>query len=136
MLKREWHGMRVRVSDTALRASLPGAGELFYDADQDRLMVDWWRPVTDRDDATARRWRHVGFGEPFELTSSTRELVRTFLDLIENYERWVEAREGRDERIARTARSSASRDRRSPYNPLAETRRVHRLLIPRTRRSR
>lgn len=115
VLKREWHNLRVRVSESTLRVAQPGLGELFYEADGRRLLLD---------------------GEPFESTPNSRRLVREVLGLIEDYERWVEAREGRDERIARTARGTAGQGRRTPYNPLAEARRVQRLLIPRTRRSR
>lgn len=115
VLKREWHDLRVRVSEETLRVAQPGVGELFYDADEKTLLLD---------------------GEAFEPTAKSRRLVAAVLGLIQDYERWVEAREGRDERIARTARSSAGQGRRTPYNPLAEARRVHRLLIPRTRRSR
>ncbi|MGI9538954.1 MAG: hypothetical protein ACR2N6_02255 [Miltoncostaeaceae bacterium] len=115
VLKREWHNLGIRASDTALRVAQPGLGELFYDAEDRVLLLD---------------------GEPFTPTPKSRRLVREVLALIEDYERWVEAREGRDERIARTARSKAGQGRRTPYNPLAEARRVNRLLIPRTRRSR
>ena len=45
--------------------------------------------------------------------------------LIQGYERWVEAREGREERLRRGHWSSA--DRRQ-VNALAETRRLQRLI--------
>jgi hypothetical protein len=71
-------------------------------------------------------------GEPFEMTESALDLVRQLLDLVQDYERWVEVREGRQGRIDRLAHISAHD--RHPVNALAETRRLQRMLqVPRTR---
>jgi hypothetical protein len=104
VLKRDWHGMGVRVSATALRAARPGAGELVYRAADRQVLLD---------------------GEPFAPTEQGLELVRQVLDLIQGYERWVEAREGRQGRMSRVQPGTA--DRR-PVNALAETRRLQRTL--------
>ena len=70
-------------------------------------------------------------GEPYSGGRPGLDLVQELLDLIGAYERWVEAREGREERIQRSA--EAFPDRR-PVNALAETRRLQRLLhTPRLR---
>jgi len=53
--------------------------------------------------------------------------------LIQGYERWVEAREGREERLRRGHWSAA--DRRQ-VNALAETRRLQRLLTGKAARAR
>lgn len=109
VLKREWHGMGVRISASALRAALPGAGELVYRASDRALLLD---------------------GGPFTATPGGLEIVQQLLDLIQSYERWVEAREGRRERIGRgVQRGDASR----PLNALAESRRMQRLLQNRRR---
>jgi hypothetical protein len=111
VLKREWHGMSVRISDTTFRAARPGAGELVYRAGDRAVLLN---------------------GEPFEMTESALDLVRQLLDLVEDYERWVEVREGRQGRIDRLAHISAHD--RHPVNALAETRRLQRMLqVPRTR---
>jgi len=111
VLKREWHGMSVRISGTTFRAARPGAGELVYRAVDRAVLLN---------------------GAPFEITESSLELVRQLLDLVQNYERWVEVREGRRGRIDRLARVQPA-DRR-PINALAETRRLQRMLhIPRSR---
>lgn len=104
VLKREWHGLGVRVSAGALRVARPGAGELVYRAGDRGVLLD---------------------GSPFTPTPLGLELVRQLLDLIQSYERWVEAREGRQERINRG--QSGAGDRR-PLNALAETRRMQRIL--------
>lgn len=104
ILKREWHGLAVRVSTAGVRAALPGAGELVWDAAERAVMLD---------------------GEPYRNTPGGLALVESLLDLIAAYERWVEAREGREERIERGR--SALPDRR-PVNALAETRRLQRLI--------
>ena len=104
VLKREWHGMGVRVSANTLRAALPGAGELVYRAADRTVLLD---------------------GGAFVATQGGLELVRQLMDLITSYERWVEAREGREERIGRGAQGGG--DAR-PLNALAETRRMQRLL--------
>jgi hypothetical protein len=104
VLKREWHGLAVRVSSAGVRAARPGAGELAWIAAERRLLLD---------------------GEPYGGGAAGAVLVDGLLDLIAAYERWVEAREGREERIHRSA--AAFPDRR-PLNALAETRRLQRLL--------
>ncbi len=108
VLKREWHGLRVRVSEGSIRAALPGVGELFYQTEDGGIMLD---------------------GEAFTATPEGVRIVKGLLDLIHDYERWVEVREGREERIARTTRPGG-RARQTPYNALAEARRVQRLLLP------
>jgi hypothetical protein len=111
VLKREWHGMSVRISDTTFRVARPGAGELVYRAGDRAVLLN---------------------GEPFEVTAPSLELVRQLLDLVQNYERWVEVREGRQGRIDRLANVQVH-DRRQ-INALAETRRLQRMLqIPRTK---
>ncbi|WP_217913738.1 hypothetical protein [Miltoncostaea marina] len=112
VLKREWHGLAVRVSASGLRAAQPGEGELAWLADTRTLLLD---------------------GEPFAGSPAGMRLVESLLNLIAGYERWVEAREGRDERISR-GRSSLP-DRR-PVNALAETRRLQRLMHTPRRRGR
>jgi hypothetical protein len=110
VLKREWHGLAVRVSLAGVRAARPGEGELAWLADGRTLLLD---------------------GQPYTGQASGLGLVEGLLALIAAYERWVEAREGRDERIQR-GRALPS-DRR-PVNALAETRRLQRLLqTPRAR---
>jgi hypothetical protein len=103
VLKREWHGLQVRVSAEALIARRPGLGELVYRDRGGRLELD---------------------GEAFAPTLEGSELVAGLLSLIAAYERWVEAREGREGRLAR---HGVGLDRR-PVNALAETRRLQRLL--------
>lgn len=111
VLKREWHGMSVRISGTTFRAAKPGDGELVYRAGDRAVLLN---------------------GEPFEVTPSSLGLVRQLLDLVQDYERWVEVREGRQGRIDRLARVSTT-DRR-PVNALAETRRLQRMLqVPRAK---
>lgn len=104
VLKREWHGLAVRVSLAGVRAARPGEGELAWLAEGRTLLLD---------------------GEPYSGEAAGMSLVESLLALIAAYERWVEAREGRDERIQR-GRDLPS-DRR-PVNALAETRRLQRLL--------
>jgi hypothetical protein len=111
VLKREWHGMSVRISGSTFRAAKPGAGELVYRTDDRAVLLN---------------------GEPFEVTQLSLDLVRQLLDLVEDYERWVEVREGRKGRIDRVANLS-TQDRR-PVNALAETRRLQRMLqVPRAK---
>lgn len=104
VLKREWHGMLMRVSSNGLRAALPGAAELVWDAGERVVLLD---------------------GEPYHDTPGGLSLVEHLLDMIAAYERWVEAREGREERMERAR--TAFPDRR-PMNALAETRRLQRLI--------
>jgi hypothetical protein len=104
VLKREWHGTQVRVGPDALRVvSEDGTGELA------------WRPelgltLDDR---------------PFTASGEGIALAEAINGLIQSYERWIEAREGREERLKRGHWSAA--DRRQ-VNALAETRRLNRLL--------
>jgi hypothetical protein len=109
VLKREWHGLAVRVSSAGVRAARPGAGELAWVAADRRLLLN---------------------GEPYAGGAEGAPVVEALLDLIAAYERWVEAREGREERIHRSA--AAFPDRR-PMNALAETRRLQRMLQGRQR---
>jgi hypothetical protein len=104
VLKREWHGLAVRVSSAGVRAARPGAGELVWLAPERTLLLD---------------------GEPYRGEKAGLPLVESLLDLIAAYERWVEAREGREGRIERAR--VAMPDRR-PINALAETRRLQRML--------
>lgn len=104
VLKREWHGLAVRVSGGGLRAALPGAAELVWSASDRAVLLD---------------------GEPYHDTDKGLALVENLLDMIAAYERWVEAREGREGRIQRGR--TAFPDRR-PLNALAETRRLQRLI--------
>ena len=101
VLKRDWHDLRVRVSPELLRATLPGQGELSHHLGG-ILLID---------------------GEPFQSTPRAVRIADSFVELIRSYERWIEAREGREGRLSR----GASPDRRQ-FNALAETRRVQRLL--------
>jgi hypothetical protein len=104
VLKREWHGVTVRIGTGDVRARHPDLGELRYDADADELTVD---------------------GRPFDGGATALELAELVVSLINDYERWVEVREGRASRLRRTA--SVSSDRR-PVNAIAETRRLQRML--------
>jgi hypothetical protein len=107
VLKREYRGLNVRVSDAALRAALPGVGELYVRRDDASLLLD---------------------GRPFEPSEEGREVAEALVAMIQDYERWVEAREGREERIARARRIDVSRATPRPYNTLAETRRLQRIM--------
>jgi hypothetical protein len=102
VLKREWRGAQIRISVTDVSAN-GATGSLHYQAADRLLTVD---------------------GKPFS-PAEHREIADTVLDLIREYERWVEAREGREERIQRAR--NISRDRRQ-VNALAETRRLQRVL--------
>lgn len=110
VLKREWRGLQVRVSGIGIRVTRPGGGELTYvAADGPPILMLDGRQMTDHN------------GSP-----AATALVAGVLDLVGAYERWVEAREGRQERMGRAARQASS-DRR-PLNALAETRRLQRIL--------
>ena len=112
VLKREWHGTQVRVGPDALRVVADdGTGELSWVAG-DGLALD---------------------GGPFRPTPAGIALADSVNQLIQSYERWVEAREGREERLRRGHWSAA--DRRQ-VNALAETRRLQRLLSARATRTR
>lgn len=107
VLKREWHGLAVRVSAACVRTRIIGEGALEYHASQPETLFLDERPLL-----------------PGEVESP---LVAGVLDLVGSYERWVEAREGRRERIIRLATSRSDDDRRL-VNHLAETRRLQRQL--------
>ena len=102
VLKRDWHDLRVRVSPDLLRAILPGQGEISHAAADGALLMD---------------------GEPFRSTPRAVRIADSFVELVRSYERWIEAREGREGRLSR----GSGPDRRH-FNALAETRRVQRLL--------
>lgn len=110
VLKREWHGAQVRVGQDSLRVGRRGEGELSW-SPEDGLQLN---------------------GGPFAATAVGLSLAEATVTLIQAYERWVEAREGREERLRRGHFSS--NDRRM-INALAETRRLNRLLNASTRRS-
>ncbi len=101
VLKREWHGLSVRVSVGGMRAARPGEGELAWIAEGRTLLLD---------------------GEPYPGGGAALALVENLLDLIAAYERWVEAREGREERIQRgrggpPRHAAGQRPRRDPPSP-------------------
>lgn len=104
VLKREWEGTQVRVGPDALRVvAEDGGGTLSWSPDAGLTLDDG----------------------PFEATDEGIALAGAINGLIQGYERWVEAREGREERLRRGHWSSA--DRRQ-VNALAETRRLQRLI--------
>lgn len=103
VLKREWHGLAVRVGGTEIRAR-HRSGEILFDAESGELLFD---------------------GAPFGGSPAALEVAELLVSLINDYERWVEVREGRASRLRRTA--SVAADRR-PVNAIAETRRLQRLL--------
>lgn len=112
VLKREWHGTQVRVGPDALRVVADdGSGELAWDSQRGLLLDDG----------------------PFRATPAGIALADSINGLIHGYERWVEAREGREERLRRGHWSAT--DRRQ-VNALAETRRLQRLLTGRAVRAR
>jgi hypothetical protein len=102
VLKREWHGLTVRVGPTEIVARHPSYGELTFDADAEELRFD---------------------GDPSATSPKALETAEMLVSLINDYERWVEVREGRASRLRRTATT----DRR-PLNTIAETRRLQRML--------
>lgn len=104
VLKREWRDLRVRVSASGVRAIRRDGAEIAYRASDGALTLD---------------------GAPLAATPENRPAVEELLDLVGSYERWVEAREGREGRMSRAG--SATPDRR-PVNALAETRRLQRIL--------
>jgi hypothetical protein len=104
VLKRDWHGLEVRVADGVLIARRRGEGEVVFRAEDRSLEYD---------------------GGPFVARKRPLALVQSLLELIQAYERWVEAREGREGRLARGHWSGP--DPR-PVNALAETRRLQRVL--------
>jgi hypothetical protein len=112
VLKREWHGAQVRVGPDALRVVSESDGAELAWAPDSGLTLN---------------------GGPFEPTADGIALADAVNGLIQSYERWIEAREGREERLRRGHWSSA--DRRQ-VNALAETRRLQRLLSTRATRAR
>ena len=104
VLKREWHGLSVRVGAEDLRARHARLGELLYRPDEEELLFQ---------------------GAPFDGSAAALELADLLVSLINDYERWIEVREGRASRLRRT--ESTTSDRR-PLNAIAETRRLQRLL--------
>lgn len=106
VLKREWHGADVRVSPEGIRFSRKGLGELQFDADTAALTFN---------DA------------PFTAGPGPLEAADGLVSLINDYERWLEAREGRAVRLERTRSVTRPTDPR-PTNAIAETRRLQRLL--------
>ncbi|MBM3634699.1 MAG: hypothetical protein FJW99_05335 [Actinobacteria bacterium] len=112
VLKREWRRTQVRVGPDALRVvANDGSGELAWDP-QAGLTLD---------------------GGLFRATPAGIALADSINGLIHGYERWVEAREGREERLRRGHWSAANRRQ---VNALAETRRLQRLLTVGTTRAR
>ncbi|MSO43793.1 MAG: hypothetical protein EXQ74_00545 [Thermoleophilia bacterium] len=103
VLKREWHNTQVRVGPDALRVVGDSGGDLAWTT-AEGLTLD---------------------GSPFEPTARGIALADAINELIHGYERWIEAREGREERLRRGHWSAT--DRRQ-VNALAETRRLQRLL--------
>ncbi len=104
VLKREWHGTQVRVGPDALRVVADEGGADLAWTPEVGLTLD---------------------GDAFAPTANGIALADAINGLIQGYERWIEAREGREERLRRGHWSSA--DRRQ-VNALAETRRLQRLL--------
>jgi hypothetical protein len=103
VLKRDWHGLAVRVSPAELVAARPDA-RLVFRADDRALLVD---------------------GQPLGRRRDGLLLAGDLLGLIQAYERWVEAREGRAVRLSRGHWTGPDRRR---INAMAETRRLQRLL--------
>lgn len=115
VLKREWRGAAVRVSEACLRLRGPDGARLEFHLEPGGA------PTLLLDDA------------PLGPGAAEGPMVAVVLDLVGSYERWVEAREGRRERIDRALRQADPN--RQPMNALAETRRLQRLLqTPRRRR--
>ncbi len=104
VLKRDWHRLRVRVSASEIRARHAVYGELAYRAEDDELLFNQ---------------------APFDGSDAALKTAELMVSLINDYERWIEVREGRASRLRRT--TSIGSDRR-PLNAIAETRRLQRLL--------
>ena len=104
VLKREWHQLSVRVGAAGIRARHATLGEIAYRADEDELLFN---------------------GTPFDGSEAALQTAEMVVSLINDYERWIEVREGRASRLRRT--ESISSDRR-PLNAIAETRRLQRML--------
>lgn len=104
VLKREWYGLRVRAAAGCLSVTDESGRALTYTSDDGVVRID---------------------GEPLRADKKALAIAEPLVGLVESYERWVEAREGRDERLRRGR--AASRDTR-PVNALAETRRLRRIF--------
>ena len=104
VLKRDWHGMAIRVGAAEIRAKHLEHGELVYRAEAEALEHD---------------------GVPFDGSEQALKAAEALVSLINDYERWIEVREGRASRLRRT--ESIVADRR-PLNAIAETRRLQRML--------
>lgn len=104
VLKREWHQITVRVGPNRIRATHAELGELIFRNEDSALLFN---------------------GRPFDDSPAALEIANLLVSLINDYERWVEVREGRASRLRRT-RSVTSDPR--PINAIAETRRLQRLL--------
>jgi hypothetical protein len=104
VLKREWHQLAVRVSAPEIRARHAVYGELAFRAEDDELLFN---------------------GAPFDGSEAALKIAELVVSLINDYERWIEVREGRASRLRRT--ESIPSDRR-PLNAIAETRRLQRML--------
>ena len=111
VLKREWHDLAVRVRAGHLSVVDGDGRTLTFSSEDGIVRLD---------------------GEPFRATREGLAIVEALVGLVESYERWVEAREGRDERLRRAR--SVTRDTR-PVNALAETRRLRRIFTERRRGS-
>lgn len=104
VLKREWHALAVRISAEAIVTRHHQLGELTFSAADEVLRFN---------------------GVPFDDSPGALEMADMLVSLINDYERWVEVREGRQSRLRRT--QAVSTDRR-PVNAIAETRRLQRML--------
>ena len=104
VLKRDWHQLKVRVGAAGIRARHPVHGELAYRADDEALLFN---------------------GAPFDGGEPALHTAELMVSLINDYERWIEVREGRASRLRRT--EFLGSDRR-PLNAIAETRRLQRIL--------
>lgn len=104
VLKREWHQLVVRISNDGVVTRHRQLGELSFTATDEVLRFN---------------------GAPFDDSATALEMADLLVSLINDYERWVEVREGRASRLRRT--QSVSADRR-PVNAIAETRRLQRML--------
>lgn len=109
VLKREWEKSEVRISNVRMSISDPELGQLLLSVDDNSLTFE---------------------DVPFVATGDGLTVAESLMRLIHEYERWVEAREGRQQRIERSA--SGSRQQR-PVNALAEVRRLQRSLQSRRR---
>lgn len=105
-LKRDWHGTSIRVGTNGILATHARIGELRYDPGLGALLFNQ---------------------KPFDDSAAALEAADNLVSLINDYERWVEMREGRASRLRRTKTASLPSDPR-PVNAIAETRRLQRML--------